>query len=266
MPSKQSILLFTLKSMRRQLLLFSFLSWISFSLRAQNNRISDHNNIFWSSANVSIKLNQKFKALLEYQWRRTDWTEHWQQSLTRIAIEYKLSTNVFVRAGFAWVLTFPYGDYSIQSFGKKFPEYRPFQALVLTSKFGRVEMTQRLMNEQRFIGKYYSPSSTDPDVFVFSGRIRYQLKAQFPLGNIEKEKQKWYAMCFDEIFIGYGKNVGENIFDQNRLALLTGYYFTPSFRMEAGFFQQILQLGREVNEKNVFQYNNGMMVNTHFTF
>ena len=62
------------------------------------------------------------------------------------------------------------------------------------------------------------------------------------------------------------KNVNENIFDQNRLAILLGYRFNKKFRIEGGFLQQIVQLGREVNNRNVFQYNNGIILNSYFNF
>jgi hypothetical protein len=56
--------------------------------------------------------------------------------------------------------------------------------------------------------------------------------------------------------IGFGKNVAENIFDQNRIGILFGYRFSPKVRLEAGYLNQIVQLGREINNQNVFQYNN----------
>uniref|UniRef100_UPI0037BE61AF DUF2490 domain-containing protein n=1 Tax=Flavobacterium sp. TaxID=239 RepID=UPI0037BE61AF len=72
--------------------------------------------------------------------------------------------------------------------------------------------------------------------------------------------------AYDEVFIGFGENVNENVFDQNRIGVLLGYQFNSSLRVEGGYLNQILQLGREVNGSNVFQYNNGIIVNALFTF
>ena len=69
---------------------------------------------------------------------------------------------------------------------------------------------------------------------------------------------------YEEIFIGFGKNVNENIFDQNRIGILLGYRFNPIVRIEAGYLNRILQLGREVNNRNVFQQNNGIILNANF--
>ena len=44
--------------------------------------------------------------------------------------------------------------------------------------------------------------------------------------------------------------------------LLLGYKLDNSLRIEAGYLNQILQLGREIDGKNIFQYNSGLIVNT----
>lgn len=50
-------------------------------------------------------------------------------------------------------------------------------------------------------------------------------------------------------------------FDQNRIGLPFGYRFSKIFHIEGGFFNQIIQLPREVtlpgnaNGRNVFQHN-----------
>jgi len=58
--------------------------------------------------------------------------------------------------------------------------------------------------------------------------------------------------------------VGENIFDQNRIAVLAGYKFNNAIKIEGGFINQTAQLGREVNGRNVFQYNNGFIISGIF--
>jgi hypothetical protein len=43
-----------------------------------------------------------------------------------------------------------------------------------------------------------------------------------------------------------------------------GYKFNQNARIEAGYLNQIVQLGREINSNNVFQYNNGVILNLIF--
>jgi hypothetical protein len=91
-------------------------------------------------------------------------------------------------------------------------------------------------------------------------------RAQIPLKGKEIKDKTPYFAIYDEIFIGFGSNVNENIFDQNRVGIMLGYRFSPTIRIETGYLNQTLQLGREVNNRNVFQYNNGIILNANFNF
>ena len=92
------------------------------------------------------------------------------------------------------------------------------------------------------------------------------VRMQIPLkGKTIADKTPYVAM-YDEIFLGFGKNVNENVFDQNRLGLLLGYRFSSNLRIEGGFLSQIVQLPREVGGRNVFQYNNGLILTTNLSF
>lgn len=69
---------------------------------------------------------------------------------------------------------------------------------------------------------------------------------------------------YDELFIGFGKNVNANVFDQNRVGLLLGYKFNQKVRLEIGWIHQIVQFGREINAQNIFQFNRGLLANANF--
>ena len=70
-----------------------------------------------------------------------------------------------------------------------------------------------------------------------------------------------YAAVFDEVFIGFGKNVNANVFDQNRIGILLGYKLNKRFSLEGGYLNQTLQQPQPVNGKPVYQYNNGLILN-----
>ena len=91
-------------------------------------------------------------------------------------------------------------------------------------------------------------------------------RLQIPLKGKSIDNKTPYIAIYDEIFIGFGENVNENIFDQNRLGVLLGYKFNNSLRIEGGYLNQTLQLGREVDNRKVFQNNNGIIINTIFNF
>jgi hypothetical protein len=88
---------------------------------------------------------------------------------------------------------------------------------------------------------------------------------QLPLKGREIKDKTPYITAYDEILIGFGKNVNANIFDQNRFGVLLGYRFNKTVRIESGYLNQTIQFGRQINGQDVFQNNNGLIVNANFT-
>lgn len=232
---------------------------LPFTCFAQS-RINDYNQIGWFAFFLTPKISDKVSAHIEYQWRRTDFVAGWQQSLPRVGLNYKINSNITVQGGYAWIHTFPYGDPNITAIAKTFPEHRAYEQVTITAPVGNTTLSNRFRLEQRWIGRFNSLQSEKPDTYVYVNRIRYMPRIDIPL----IKNKKLYFAAYDEIMIGFGKNVGVNIFDQNRIALLTGYRFNPSIRIEGGYINQIVQLGREVDNKNVFQHNNGIIINSYF--
>ena len=136
----------------------------------------------------------------------------------------------------------------------------------LSHKEDIVELSHRFMLEQRFIGKYSAASLETEDSFPLSHRIRYMIRAQLPLQGTQIGDNTPYFAIYDEVFIGFGENVNANVFDQNRFSILFGYKWDTVFRLEAGYLNQLLQFGRQINGQNVFQDNHGIIVNAWFTF
>lgn len=235
-------------------------------MNAQNTRISDHNNIGWYVYNGTFKLHKKWGIHTEYQWRRDNVIKDWQQSLLRTGINYQVNQKLSLRLGYAWIETFNYGDIPVNGFGKQFTEHRAFQMATVNDKIGMLEFSHRFMLEQRWIGRYSNASLTKEDAYFFANRFRYMYRMQIPLKGKTIGDKTLYAAIYDEIFLGFGKNVNENVFDQNRLGMLLGYRFSSKVRIEGGFLSQIVQLPREVTGRNVFQYNNGLILATHLSF
>lgn len=166
--------------------------------------------------------------------------------------------------GYAWAETYAYGDYPINAFGKTFTEHRIYEVATLTQRTGTLDLSHRIMLEQRWLPRYNSAASVKPDDWLFMNRARYMLRLQQSLKGKTLEDKEPYVAAYDEILVGFGKNVNENIFDQNRFGLLLGYRFSPKFRLEAGYISQIVQLAREISGRNVFQHNNGFILNSFF--
>jgi hypothetical protein len=233
---------------------------------AQNNRLTDKNTIGWYNYFGTFKLSKKFSIHTEYQWRRNNIITHWQQSLLRVGVNYSLSPTILFRAGYAWIETFNYGDYPINYLGRDFTEHRLFQVVQLSHKEGIIDLSHRFMLEQRFVGKYSNAAVSKEDEFPLLNRLRYMFRAQLPLKGKEIKNKTPYLAGYNEVFVGFGKNVNANVFDQNRLGVLMGYKFNNAIRIEGGYLSQIVQLGRQVGGQNVFQYNSGFILNMNFNF
>lgn len=239
---------------------------LSGQVTAQTNRINTKNTIGWYNYFGTIRLSNPVSLHTEYQWRRSNLITDWQQSLLRVGINYQVSPTMLFRVGYAWVETFPYGEIPQNIYGKDVTEHRIFQMMQLAHKESRVTFSHRFMLEQRWLGKYSAPQLTREDGFVFLNRFRYMYKTQFSLMSPTRQSTSPYLALYDEILIGFGKNVSVNIFDQNRLGGILGYRITPMITIEAGYINQIIQYGRQINGQSVFQYNRGVIMNANFTF
>lgn len=225
---------------------------------AQSSRVNDHNSIGWLAYNGTFQLTDKIGIHTEYQWRRTEFLENWQQSLLRVGVNYKLTPEMTARVGYAWAETFAYGEIPLNGFGKTFTEHRAYEMLQINTKVKPFDLSHRLMLEQRWVGRYDSAASDTEDEFLYTNRIRYMMRWQLPLKKSGEHIP--YLAVYDEIFIGFGHNMGENIFDQNRLGILLGCPVNKSLRIEGGYLNQIVQYGREIDGQNAFQKNNGFIV------
>jgi len=249
--------------MRSYILILFILS--AFLATVQTTRIANHNKIGWYTYTGTFNITGKWGLHSEYQWRRDNFITNWQQSLLRTGINFSPNKKLTLRLGYAWVETYPYGEIPLNKFGKQFVEHRVFEAAMLNDKVGMVDVSHRFMLEQRWVAAFSAADVTNEDTWNYMNRLRYMARVQIPFKKNATVKFP-YAVVYDEIFIGFGKKVGENIFDQNRLGLLVGCKINNTINIEAGYLNQIVQLGREVNGSNVFQYNNGLIVNMVFKF
>lgn len=233
---------------------------------AQNNRMTHANTIGWYNYFGTMRLNKKWGLHTEYQFRRNHLITDWQQSLLRVGVNYQASPNLLLRVGYGWIETFPYGEFPLNGLGRDFTEHRLFQMAQLSQRAGRFDIQHRFILEQRFVGRYSSAAVKKEDEFPLMHRARYMLRIQTPFKGREIKDKTAYAAVYNEVMIGFGKNVNANIFDQNRIGLLVGYRFNKTFRIEAGYLNQTLQFGRLINGRNVFQSNSGLILNTNFNF
>ena len=213
-----------------------------------SQRISTVNTNGWYNYFGDHPVSERWGIHLEGQWRRHDVITKWQQLLLRPAINFSLNKNLMLTAGYAFVDTYPYGDFPVSY---RFPEHRIFQQAVLKHELGKVGLQHRYRLEQRYLGQKAQPADNRIDFWRYENRFRYMMRMSIPL----EDEKKLYLGVYDEIMVNFGNNVGSNIFDQNRAYAALGYTLGKNTKLEIGYLLQILQQrnGRVIEYNNTFQ-------------
>lgn len=225
---------------------------------SQEQRLTDNNSIAWIGYAGTLKINPRIAIHTEYQWRRVNGLRNRQQGLFRSGINYTLRKDVSLNAGYVFAETSPYGDYPGIA---PFPEHRIYEQVVLKNPIGKADASHRFTLEQRFLRMASTQNGQIISSWRFLNRMRYRFRVEIPIN-----KESWRIVFLNELFIGWGGNIGANIFDQNRLSFLLAYRLNKIIKFEAGYVNQILQQGKRINEKAIFQFNTGFLLATHLSF
>lgn len=211
---------------------------ISYKYFAQT-RIQNTNNHGWYMYFGNHRLTNKWSLHTEYQWRRNEWIQNWQQSLARIGIDYRLNDQAIITLGYGNIITYPYGEQPVLT---TYNEHRIWQTLLLTNKNGRFNFSHRYRLEQRFSEKYKNDTNGDMvfERVIYTNRIRYLFSVVVPINKKLNEKDAVFLRFYDEAFVSFGKNVGKNIFDQNRLYFALGYQILPTTNLQAGYLNHLV--------------------------
>ena len=169
----------------------------------------------------------------EVQWRRNDLFSENQQLLLRTGLEFYARPDLRFTLGYAFVETYPYGEFAVE---QAFPEHRIWQQLLVPQELGKVKLTHRYRLEQRMLG---NASTGRFENGRYENRARYMAKATI---NLSGGSKPVFAALYNEIFLNFGKQVGYNIFDQNRLYGAIGYTISPILKFEVGYLYQVIQL------------------------
>ncbi|MGY2132121.1 DUF2490 domain-containing protein [Hymenobacter sp. HD11105] len=226
-------------------------------------RVLDRNAIGWFTYNGDHQLSPDWAVHTELQWRRTRLGLGRQQLLSRLGLVYALAENVEVSGGYTQLTTYPYGDYPTADLGKPTPENRAHQDITFTSTYGRLLLSHRLRLEQRWLGQLAESNPSRVESWEYQNRARYQIAGEIPLQGPSIDDGEWYVNFFDEIFIGFGRNVGRNVFNQNRISGGLGYQIRDNWKLELNYLNQWTQHAEPEpdTQQSVFENNNGFRLN-----
>ncbi len=233
----------------------------------QTNRITDHNQVGWYVYVGDHQVARKWRMHTEYQWRRVDFIRTWQQSLARVGVAYQVLEKLQVGGGYTYFTTYPYGAHPVADQGVPTQEHRIHQDVQWKDAVGRFALSHRIRLEQRWLSQAADSDPRRVAAWMFQHRIRYYLQANFPLKGPTIEDREFYFTCFDELFVGFGRHVKNNVFNQNRILGGVGYRVSKGCQLELGYLNQITQHSANdlVSGKPVFEINNGFRLNVNYS-
>ena len=268
--------------------------YIQSNAQTTNTKEIVSRNSFWTETVFNGVIKDKWRYQLDFQYRRTsdpsdakteagystNMFKNNFQHVYRPWIHYQMNENVRFSLS-------PLGFWesytgSVEGKGKNYvlPEFRICPQITLTNKlFNRVVIDQRYRYEFRYLGTKvqttkaeftdYSYGTDFPDAGR-KMRMRYFVRAIVPINHKTLEKNTFYVIAWNEVFLGLGKNTAnDKIWDQNRMFCLLGYKPNTSFpmRFELGYSciyknnfsskidatGQYIQTGHKVEKNNILQ-------------
>lgn len=223
--------------MKRAIFLITGCLFYFFTSYAQKEIVSQTHG--WAMYFGNHRISERWGIHTEYQWRRHDLFNTWQQSLMRIGVDYYSKDQAQYTLGYGWIKSFEYGEQPIQH---DFNEHRIWQQLILKNKVGRIEFNHRYRLEQRFLEqwKLLTTSNYEQNGYTFRNRVRYRFMATIPLSRKEMKDNTLFLAAYDEPFIQFGKGIAKNILDQNRLYFALGWRFSKDFNIQLGYLNQYI--------------------------
>lgn len=210
---------------------------IHLQIIAQNNlkSFSNEEKLFLGYFN-QIRLTKKLGVWCDLHHRTvSDFVKEPYQSIARVAMSYYFNHHLKLMAGYAFAYNYNNSHNRIVRF-----EDRPWQQVFFKSGYGYLQCIQMLRLEQRIIEESSGKASTDS--FNYLNRIRYNYLLQFPFSKKKDGNHKLQGVLSNEIFINIGKNLGANVFDQNRFFAGLGYQFSKSTVLHLGYMNIVQKL------------------------
>jgi len=183
-------------------------------------------SLTWIGVNSSFRLSNKWGTSVDANYRSNQFFERDYNSIVRVGLNYWVTDDVSLQAGYAHQWTSPktIGWRTITN------ENRLYQQVLVSSKVGRVSISNRLRNEERWQEKIVADAKTQD--FIFTNRIRYQIMLVVPFSK----KHYFPSLVFsDEVMLQMGKIIVYNTFDQNRAYIGIRETITKHINFDIGY-------------------------------
>jgi hypothetical protein len=164
----------------------------------------------------------------------------------RSGLQYHFNKNFTVAAGYAHLWMAP----TTPGWKTYANENRIYQQAQYNTTIGKINLVQRLRNEQRWVQKIVNDKLSGQN--RFTNRLRYLLSVTIP---VFKNKKLPSLVLADELHIQFGKEVVYNTFDQNRYFIGIKQNINHQLSFDMGFMKVYQQKfsGFQYDSNNSFR-------------
>jgi hypothetical protein len=186
----------------------------------------------WFSINSTMRLYKKWGMVADAHIKSNNFMADASFYFLRMGVNYWLKDNISFTLGYAKLWSAPTTP-GWQHFAE---ENRIYQQALVVTKFGEINIVNRIRNEQRWQEKIVNDHFTGE--YKFTDRIRYLFSTTTPFF---KNPQYPSLVISDEILIQIGNEVVYNTFDQNRFFIGLKQPINQQLSFDIGYMQVFQQ-------------------------
>ncbi|MDT0556187.1 DUF2490 domain-containing protein [Patiriisocius hiemis] len=200
------------------LIIFILVLFASKTLLGQSEDFTHSSS--WNTITVKANLNEKLFLKTEFNFRRTNFLQDWEQIVLRPSIQYKLDDALTAAVGYTNIQNYSYAAFSTPINTR---ENNLWQQLFLKQDVKYFDISHRIRFEERFqeqvgsVDNLSAISGTD-----YSGRLRYRFIVTVPI----LIQQDISVVAYDEVFLDFEKGLQPKNLNQNWIFI--GFRFRES--------------------------------------
>lgn len=181
------------------------------TMRAQQKQFEHISS--WNTFTVKAAINENWFVKSEFNFRRTNFLQDWEQFVLRPSIQHKVNPFITVGIGYTFIQNYSYSEFSTPIDTQ---ENNLWQQLFIKQPFHSFTLSHRLRFEERFQDKIATiEDHSEITGSNYGNRLRYRFIIEVPVFK----KPKISVLAYDEVFLDFKKRLQPKKLDQNWMFL-----------------------------------------------
>lgn len=215
--------------------------FLNYAVQAQNDNHSRYSG--WNTLTVQTDISENLFAKAEFNFRRTNFLQDWEQIVLRPSLQYKVLPQINAALGYSFIQNYSYSDFSSPLDTR---ENNLWQQLLIDQPLGHFDISHRVRFEERFKNCIdMVPDGPKISGNDYSGRLRYRFIVTVPV----LKKQRVSILAYDEAFLDFDKGALPKTLEQNWIFIGVRLRESDHITIKSGY-HQINTLGMEKSVTN----------------